>query len=714
MTTDVRSTTEFAFLVLVITIMVMPILAQRLRLPPLIGLLIGGMIISPSGLGLLEDLGVVSAIGEIGLLYLLFLVGIGIDLKTFERYRNTAITFGLLTAAFPGVLGVVVARAEGFSWTTAFLIGSFWMSFTLVAYPTVKQFGLVRNQSMAATVGASAITDTMSLVALGILVGVELTSGSTWELFVEIALGLAVVLFYSVVALRVVAKWFFASLGQDRELRFVMALAGFLSAAVIAEAVNIEPLLGAFFAGVGMNRLVPNQSALMGRIEFFGNSLFIPAFLVSVGVLIDPTVVASWETIRLGLLFTAALAGGKVIAAVICGRIYKFPWPDVGMMFSLSIAQAAATLAAAVVGLNAGFFDEVVLNAVMVVVFISLIISTVGANYSGARMEPTIESGLRLGETIVVPVSAKSSDPGTLDLASRIADSDGGVLVPLVVAVTSEPDRIADRRADLESIKHTLGRLGLTSDPELRVDRSVAGGVDRLASERNASLVLLTRPRRRNVRELMFGGTNDEIAATIDRPVAVVSLTESRARAKEIPIDADASAHGEPDHERQHSERSGSEHDDRDHHGSAARSRRDRDLEDRSEWYRRVLFAATPADLSPGLSADTRLALELACNLDETTHHHLTVGPLTVDHLRGLDVELPENVAHIGGPDDRNEWIDQHATARDLIVVPARGNPFTTLDVLHRDDRSIVAVAFRHDARWYSTTEASIGITVPR
>ncbi len=694
MTTDIRDTTEFAFLVLVVTIMVMPILAQRLRLPPLIGLLIGGVLISPSGLGILDDLGAVSAVGEIGLLYLLFLVGIGIDLKTFERYRNTAIAFGLLTAAFPGVLGVVVARVEGFPWTTAFLIGSFWMSFTLVAYPTVKKFGLERNPSMAATVGASAITDTMSLVALGILVGVELTEGTTWELMVEIAFGLAVVLFYSLVALRVVAKWFFAGLGQDRELRFVMALAGFLSAAVVAEAMNIEPLLGAFFAGVGMNRLVPNQSALMGRIEFFGNALFIPAFLVSVGVLIDPSVVASWETIRLGLLFSAALIVGKVIAAVVCGRLYRFAWADVGMMFSLSIAQAAATLAAAVVGLNAGFFDEAVLNAVMVVVFISLIISTAGANFTGARMEPTIETGLRLGETIVVPVSNGSSDPGTLELASRIATSDGGVLIPLMIAVTSEPQRLADRRADLDSIKHTLGRLGLTSDPELRVDRSVAGGVDRLASERNASLVLLTRPGRRNLRELMFGGTNDEIAAAIDRPVAVVSLTESRALAKEIPAPADGQ---EGD--------GGDDHDAR-HDGERT--------EDHSEWYERVLFAATPADLSPGLSADTRLALELACDLDESTHHRLTVGPLGADHLSGLDVELPERVAYVDGPDDRNEWIDQHATQRDLVVVPARGNPFATLDVLHRDDRSIVAVAFRHDARWYSTTEASVGITVPR
>ncbi|MEO1058788.1 MAG: hypothetical protein AAFY28_17925, partial [Actinomycetota bacterium] len=159
----------------------------------------------------------------------------------------------------------------------------------------------------------------------------------------------------------------------------------------------------------------------------------------------------------------------------------------------------------------------------------------------------------------------------------------------------------------------------------------------------------------------------------------------------------------------------GRAHHDRDQHDrDADSSRQDRDLEDRADWYHRVLFAVTPADLSPGLSADTRLALELACDLDETTRHHLTVGPLTVDHLRGLDVELPENIDHIDGPDDRDAWIDEHATARDLIVVPARGNPFTTLDVLHHDDRSIVAVAFRHDARWYSTTEASIGITVPR
>jgi Kef-type K+ transport system membrane component KefB/nucleotide-binding universal stress UspA family protein len=658
---SVQSEPAFSFMVLALTIIIGPLVAQKLRLPGLIGLLIAGAVIGPNMLGVLEQFRFIEAVGSIGVLYLIFLAGLGLDMKTFEEHRNAALSFGLITSFVPWGLGIVAASSQGYEFKTAVLIGSFWASFTLVSYGAVTKYGLTRNPSMAATVGASSITDTIGLVALAIIIGSETGDSNTVVLVIEIMGGLALLAAYCLVLLPWVTRWFFAGLGQERELRFLMILVGFLSAAVVAEIVGLEALIGAFFAGLGLNRLVPNQSTLMARIDFFGNALFIPAFLVSVGLIIDPEVLFQGSTLQLAVWFAAALLAGKGISAVLSGRISGFSPAEVGLMFSLSSAQAAATLASTIIGFETGLFGDEVVNAVMMVIVISLFVSSIGSSYFAPRVVPFESSDRRLGEVVLIPQTSGHDNIGALWLAGRLAESDGGHVLPLIVAVSDRPEALAERRAEMETVRATLGSLGMPFDPELRVDRSVAGAVDRVALEQDASLVLLTWPGRSDLRDLLLGGTNDEIAATTDRPIAVADL-----------------------------------------------SRRE---------FRRVLVALSDEDLAPGLRPDARMALELAGRLAGSASLNLAIGPVdlasAVTNPGEEPLPVPEGAVHLPGPRQIMAWVTEHAGPDDVVVVAARGNPFSLLQSMQGNDWALVAVSTHQDAQWYSS-EGALGVTVPR
>jgi Kef-type K+ transport system membrane component KefB len=257
-----------------------------------------GAVIGPNMLDVLPRFAGLQAVGSIGVLYLIFLAGLQLDLEAFVRYRVISGGFGLLTSAIPMALGTGAALLLGIDLRPALLIGSFWASFTLIAYPTVAKYGLTKTRPVAAIVGASAITDGVSLVVLALIVGAETGDASGARLVFDIAIGFAVLGVYCFVVVPAIARWFFTGLGQERTLRYMLVFIGLTSSAVVAELVGVEPLIGAFFVGVGLNRFVPNASPLMAVTDFFGNAFFIPTFLVSVGLLFDPEVMFEWSTIR--------------------------------------------------------------------------------------------------------------------------------------------------------------------------------------------------------------------------------------------------------------------------------------------------------------------------------------------------------------------------------------------------------------------------------
>ena len=477
------------FLVLFLVVILGPPIVQRLRIPGIIGLLIGGFLIGPNGLGLL-DAGstTIPDLGQLGLLYLMFVAGVELDLALLRQYRRSAITFGLLTFSFPMLFGTVAAFAIGWETAAALLLGSLLASHTLVLYPLIRDARLANDPMVASTVGATVLTDTIALVILAVVAGTQSGSGSGAEIALQIAIGLTVLGLFCFVLLPIVVRRLFRLLGTERTVRYVIAVAAFLAAAVVAETFQIEGIVGAFFAGLAMNRLVPNEGPLMSRIDFFGSALFVPVFLVSVGLLLKPSVMIQGETLGLAALFIAACIGGKFLAAQSSRPLLGASGEQAGVMFALSTPQAAATLASTTVGYQIGLFSESVVNAVLVLIFVSVVVATLVAEHYKVKVEIPPPGSRAIGEHVLVAIAELEPAPVALRLARRVAEQEAGIVDVLLVQSTEVAG--AERSDRLGELATLCRRLGIDADPQIRVTDHFARAVLHAASDRNASMVL--------------------------------------------------------------------------------------------------------------------------------------------------------------------------------------------------------------------------------
>ena len=329
---------EATIAVLFAIVVLGPTLAERFRIPGIVGLIAGGMIFGPFVIGWLSSDSLVDDLGAIGILYLMFLAGLSFDIKAFNDNRRMAITFGLLGFFIPFLLSVVVVdQSADIETLGALLIGAMWASNTLVAYSEVQSAGLQNTRSVGAAVSAGVVADLMSLTVLAFATatavieidpldipfgadiaerlapeGVEAT---TTDPALPLWIGLPLLVFVCLWVLPRVANWFFVRVGRTRPQRFVFTLALMAVGATVALLGGMEGLIGAFLAGLGLNRMIPARGPLMERLEFVGTSLFIPVFLISIGLNIDPAVLIDPPTIALGLLFTGFVLVGKTTAA---------------------------------------------------------------------------------------------------------------------------------------------------------------------------------------------------------------------------------------------------------------------------------------------------------------------------------------------------------------------------------------------------------------
>jgi Kef-type K+ transport system membrane component KefB len=481
--------TAWQLLLAVLVIALAPILVERIRIPGMIGLLAGGCILGPNVLGIVSDSsGIVKDLGSVGLLYLMFLAGLELDLGVFARYRTQAITFALLTFAIPTAFGIAAGYMVDYDFAAALLLGSLFASYTLVVYPILRNMGLAANKAVAVSVGATVITDTMALIILAAVAGSTRGDASGFELFLNITLGFALLVLFCFVALKRAAEWFFRGPGRARGMRYLFVLTAMLSAGVLAEVVGIESIVGAFFAGLALNRLVPNEGEFMERIEFFGSTLLIPMFLVSVGTIIDPAVLVDPGTLALGGLFTLACVLGKLIAAALCRPLFGFSWPETGAMFGLSVVQAAATLAATFVGLEIGLFSMATVNAVMIVIVVTMLISSTAAQRFGSKIpRPPVDTS-RLGRSLILQVDEVADLPTTVRVATQLASGDGGVVRPIMVV----PDGATHPAEQvLDEAHHTIAATGIDAELTIVCDASVTDGIVHAASAHRSSLVVV-------------------------------------------------------------------------------------------------------------------------------------------------------------------------------------------------------------------------------
>jgi Na+:H+ antiporter len=512
------------FLVLFVVVIIGPPLLQRARVPGIIGLLIGGFAIGPHGLNLIgAGDTTVPQLGQIGLLYLMFVAGVELDLALVRVHRRAVISFALITFACPMLLGSAVGFSLSWSAPAALLLGSLFASHTLLLYPTVKDAGLSAHPAIATAVGATVITDTISLVVLAGVSGSQLDGGSAASIGLQVAVGLAVLLIFALGLLPRIARVAFRQLGTDRIVRYLLAIAAFLGAATLAESFGIEGIVGAFFAGLGLNRLVPNEGPLMDRIDFFGAAVFVPIFLVSVGMLLDPQVMIQAETLKLAALFIAASIGGKAIAALLARAAFGYSRPEAGVMLGLTIPQAAATLAATVVGFNIGLFGQSVVNAILVLILVSIIVGTLIVERAKVLMpKPTIGEQ-RLGARVLVALDDPAQAPIGFAIGAKVAAADSGVVRGLL---RSSPEEAQLLEPELASLRAAGFKLGVDTDPMLLVHSSFVDGVVNAAATHRPSLVLINQ-RHAGVAPAL-GSSGEAVAAVISSPVAIVLGDASR------------------------------------------------------------------------------------------------------------------------------------------------------------------------------------------
>jgi Kef-type K+ transport system membrane component KefB len=528
------------FLILFVVIIIGPPLMKRARVPGIIGLLVGGYVIGSYGLNLIgAGNTTVPDLGQLGLLYLMFVAGVELDLGLVRVHRRAVLSFGAMTFALPMLFGTAIGLALGWILPAALLLGALLSSHTLLLYPTARGAGLSADRGVATAVGATVLTDTAALVVLAAVSGSQLAGGSSASIAIQIVVGLVVLVAFTLGLLPRLARLAFRYLGTDRVVRYLLAVASFLAAATVADVFGIEPIVGAFFAGLALNRLVPNEGPLMDRIDFFGSAVFVPIFLVSVGMLLDPKVMVEGETLKLAGLFILASLAGKALSAGIARLTLGYSGPQAMLMLGLTVPQAAATLAATIVGFNIGLFDQSVVNAALVLILVSIVVGTLLVDRSVAKVPPPEGVSERVGGRILVALTDTAQAALAFQLAGRIAAAEGGVVRGLLASPRSEADAASERLAELDAAAFAAG---IDAESRLLVHDSLAESVVNVATETRASLVILGRPSTPGASA--FGSEGEAIASALAAPVAILVGEATRIREVEVVREAEGGPGG--------------------------------------------------------------------------------------------------------------------------------------------------------------------------
>jgi Kef-type K+ transport system membrane component KefB len=415
-------------------------------MPPAVGLLLAGVALGPSGLHTLPNAAPVAEFfAEIGVLLLMFFAGLEIDLSQFRRTGVRSLAFGLLTFSIPLVVGAGVGKLAGYGWLAAVLIGSLMASHTLLGFPIVQRMKLVTDEAVAVTIGGTVFTDLASLLVLAVCLPIH-TSGFSASAFAVQIVELIAYILLVFVGLRALGPWLIGRVGNSKErqvtlILLIIALAGFG-----AEVINLEPIIGAFLAGLAINRALSHSEA-KEQLEFLGNTLFIPTFFVSIGFLID--VGLFLQTLRANTGLVVGIVGGliaaKFLAARLTQRLFRYPRSEGRLIWSLSLPQVAATLAATLVAFQtkdaAGvrLIDEPVINTVLVLVVVTSVLGPILTEYFGRQ---------RLAEQEAAAKAAAVILPQTADQAVGVVSDPDATGLTEVTAKQAEQGAPADRPRD--------------------------------------------------------------------------------------------------------------------------------------------------------------------------------------------------------------------------------------------------------------------------
>jgi len=517
------------FLIVMAIILITPLLSERLKLPGIIGIIIGGMLIGPHGFGLLEDNDRIQFLSTIGLVYLMFSAGLEVDINQFMKVRTRALVFGLITFTFPQLMGMGLGYILGLDWLGMILLGSAFASHTLIAFPILTKLGVTRNEAIAVTTGATVLTDIGAFIILAVVLGAKqggLSFGYFAQLFVLLTLFTAAIIF----GLPRLGKFVFQKL-TSRAVEFQFVIVALFVAAFTAELIGVHEVVGAFLAGLAINSMLPRHSPVAGHVLFIGESFFIPVFLLYSGLITDPlTFLKSPQTIVVAIGVTIVAYVSKLIAAWITGKIYKYTKAEFWTVYGLSHAQAAVTIPTLVIGLNTGLFDTTLFNAAILMILLTSITSPLVVQRFAPNLKTAADDEEQppLFGRVLVPISDAKQSEGLISLASLLARTSKGKVLAVSVAKDAGPNK----ESSFHIHKEMLGRVQESlQDPEAEIELiprmalTHAHGILHTAAEENASLIVMGWRGKRTLRENVLGSVLDEVIWGSDTPVLIGKLS---------------------------------------------------------------------------------------------------------------------------------------------------------------------------------------------
>lgn len=526
------------FLVLMI-ILFAPILLGRLRIPHIIGMILAGVAIGKYGFNILERDSSFELFGKVGIYYIMFLAGLEMDLENLKKNIGRALVFGALTFIIPFAIGMAVGMyVLNFSIGASLLLSCILASHTLVAYPIVGRYGLSSKASVSISIGGTMFALT---VALFVLAGVssmfkgELDS-SSWILFMLKCIVYCVFVF---MVFPRFARWFFRTY-EDNVMQYIFVLSLVFLSAALAELAGLEGIFGAFLAGLVLNRLVPRVSPLMNRTEFVGNALFIPYFLIGVGMLINlGALFSGWNTIKVVLVMVLVATFTKWLAAWLTQKIYHMSVAARQMMFGLSNAHAAGALAMVMVGtkieIAPGEFlmNEDMLNGVVIMILISCIISSVITEHAARTMALSETNDdmealkKKEEERMLVAISNPETVESLVNMALMMREPKSkrellGVTVAVEYDEAKKQGKLAEQRRNLERAARIASAVDVPMKTRCRLSTNIVSGILHTVSEMNASEIVLGLHRKHGLLDSFLGNFTQSLLNGTHRQLMIV------------------------------------------------------------------------------------------------------------------------------------------------------------------------------------------------
>ena len=511
--------------------LIVPSVCRKIGMPSIFGLILSGILIGPKGFYLIGEKSGLELLSTAGLLYLMFLMTLEIDMFSFRKNKFKSVWFGIFTFIIPFALGFLLTYSVfRFNITASLLLSCMFSTHTLVSYPIASRLNITKYEPVVVSIGGTIITDLAVLLFLTIIT-TAYSGDLNVHFWVKTTLLLATFSFVMFWGFPKLSRWYFSHFHTDDIAQYIFVLTSLFTSGFLAELVGIEPIVGAFTCGLVLNRVIPHQSTLMNRTVFIGNSIFIPFFLIYIGMLVDVRAFFSgFDTLILAAALVIMALFSKYLAAVATQLIFRYTRAEQLLLFGLSSSHAAATIAVVVVGYQIGIFDEHIINGAVLIILFTCLFSTYITDYAGRQVAlQHAEKGeqQRTSDHILVPISNPDTAMTLFDFAILIHQpNDNPRVSPLTIATTPRAleQSILNNQAFIEYFTNQANAANVHYAPAMRVDSNISEGIIRAAVEIQTTHIVLGWSGQSNTARYFFGTIIEKLLENCPQTILVVKL----------------------------------------------------------------------------------------------------------------------------------------------------------------------------------------------